>query len=267
MNETGDGGGSPRLGCVSGRTGLVPPASRAGRGQRKLAQGVADELTQQIIDERWPAGRVMGSENELLERFNVSRAVLREAIRVLEHNEVATMRRGPGGGLAVTYPNSAAAVHATALNLDFLGAGPRDVFEARSSMELRCVELAAQRTDEAGIARLRAVVAAEQEPGHLCSLASHEIHQVLAEISGNPAFILFVDVLTQLTAASRTSDRHKPRPSEVHEAHQLIADAVIAGDAPLARHRMRAHLTAVGSVSPRAGRAANLARRWSGPAA
>jgi DNA-binding FadR family transcriptional regulator len=247
---------------------LVPPAaSGTGRGGRKLALGVAEELTQQIIDERWPVGRVMGSENELLERFNVSRAVLREAIRVLEHHEVATMRRGPGGGLAVKYPNSAAAVHATALNLDFLGAGPRDVFEARSSMELRCVELAAQRAGEADIVRLRAVVEAEQEPGHICSLASHEIHHVLAEVSGNAAFILFIDVLTQLTTASRTSSRHKPRPSQVHEAHQLIADAVIAGDAALARHRMRVHLTEVGSVSPRAGRAGNLARRRSNPAA
>lgn len=167
---------------MSNKTRPVSPAAR-GTG-RKLAQGVAEELTQQIIDERWPVDRVMGSEGELLERFNVSRAVLREAIRVLEHHEVATMRRGPGGGLAVGNPNSAAAAHATALHLDFLGAGPHDVFEARSSMELRCVELAAQRASEADIVRLRAVVAAERQPGHICGLASHEIHQVLAEISG-----------------------------------------------------------------------------------
>ena len=234
---------------------------------RKLAQEVGEELAQQVLDEGWPVGKVMGSESQLLERFSVSRAVLREAIRVLEHHEIVSMRRGPGGGLAVEHPTSAAAVRATALNLDFLGAGAADIFETRVALELRCVELAAARIEEAGSARLRAVTESEQQPEHVCSLSSHEIHQVLAEMSGNPAFVLFIDMLTQLTAASRTSSRHKPRPSEIHGAHQLIADAVIAGDAALARHRMQAHLSAIGSVSPRTARAGIPARRRSKPAA
>jgi DNA-binding FadR family transcriptional regulator len=217
-------------------------------GGGKRAQGIAEELTRQIVDERYPVGRVIGSESDLLERFNVSRAVLREAIRVLEHHGIAVMRRGPGGGLAVSEPKTTAAVRATALNLDFLNAGLRDVFEARSTLELRCVELAAEHIDEAGIARLRAAVAAEQQSGHVCTVASHEIHQILADLSGNPAFTLFIDVLIQLTAASRTSSRHQPPASEVHQAHQLIADAVIAGDAAVARHRMQAHLIAVASL-------------------
>jgi DNA-binding FadR family transcriptional regulator len=175
---------------------------------------------------------------------------MREAIRVLEHHEIAVMRRGPKGGLSVTKPNAAAAVRATALNLDFLNAGPRDVFEARSTLELRCVELAADRIDEHGIKRLRAAVAVEEQPGHECTTSSHEIHQILADLSGNPAFGLFIDVLTQLTTAVRTSVKEQPGPSETHQAHRLIAEAVIAGDAALARHRMRAHLVAVCDYSP-----------------
>jgi DNA-binding FadR family transcriptional regulator len=234
-----------------GRTGLVPSViDQAARGGRKRAQGIAEELTEQIVSEGYPVGRVIGSESELLERFNVSRAVLREAIRVLEHHEIAVMRRGPRGGLSVTEPNTAAAVRATALNLDFIEAAPRDVFEARSTLELRCVELAADRIDESGIARLRASVAAEEQSGHVCTTASHEIHQTLADLSGNPAFALFINVLTQLTTATRNSVREQPGPSETHQAHRLIAEAVIAGDAALARHRMRAHLTAVCSHSP-----------------
>ena len=242
--------------------GLLPSAAgEPGRGGGKRAQGIAEQLARQIVAERYPVGRVIGSEGELLERFNVSRAVLREAIRVLEHYGIAGTRRGPGGGLAVRQPNATAAVRAAALNLDFLNAGPLDVFEARSTLELRCVELAAERTDEAGAARLLAAVAAEQQPGHVCTTASHEIHQILAELSGNPAFTLFIDVLTQLTSASRASSRHQPKAPVVHRAHQLIADAVIAGDAALARHRMRAHLIAVGSLSPDTGRKGGFAAR------
>jgi DNA-binding FadR family transcriptional regulator len=213
-----------------------------------LAQRVAEELTQQIVDERWQVGQLIGSEAELLKRFNVSRSVLREAIRVLEHHQIARMRRGPGGGLSIRDPNSAAAVRAMALNLDFLGARPADVFETRALLELRAVELAAKHIDETGIVRLRAVVAAERRPDHTCSLAPHEIHHVLAEVSGNPAFKLFIDMLARLTVVSRPAGLSRRTQSEIHRAHQLIADAVVAGDAALARHVLRAHLTAVGSM-------------------
>jgi len=230
---------------------IVPHgADEAAHGMRKRAQGIAEELTDQIVRDRYPVGQIIGSESELLERFNVSRSVVREAVRLLEHHEIAMMRRGPRGGLVVQEPNATAAARATALNLDFLGAGPRDVFEARSAMELRCVELAADQIDETGVRRLRASVQVEERPDHLCTTSSHEIHQVLAELSGNPAFRLFIDVLTRLTTASRTSVRQQPGPEEVHEAHRRIAEAVIAGDTALARHRMRAHLISVCSFSP-----------------
>jgi hypothetical protein len=38
----------------------------------------------------------------------VSRSVLREAVRLLKYHAVATMRRGPGGGLVVAQPQAQA---------------------------------------------------------------------------------------------------------------------------------------------------------------
>src|SRR5438067_13885634 len=65
----------------------------------KLGVVVARQIEAEILDRGFPVGEVVGSEAGLIERYGVSRAVLREAIRLLEHRNVAAMRRGPGGGL------------------------------------------------------------------------------------------------------------------------------------------------------------------------
>ena len=42
---------------------------------------------------------MLGAEAELRERYGVSRAVLREAVRILEYHGAVTTKRGPGGGV------------------------------------------------------------------------------------------------------------------------------------------------------------------------
>jgi DNA-binding FadR family transcriptional regulator len=66
----------------------------------KLAEALAARIERTIASRKWPVGAVLGSEESLLAKFRVSRAVLREAVRILEHHRTATMRRGPGGGLS-----------------------------------------------------------------------------------------------------------------------------------------------------------------------
>jgi len=220
---------------------FIPHDDRDGR---KLAELVAERLEKEIIDLGWPVGHGLGSEAELLARLKVSRAVLREAIRVLEHHDVAKMRRGPNRGLVIKEPAPAAAVRASALNLAFMKASPRDVFEARSVLELRCVELASQRIDEEGIARLRKVLADEEAVQEHGDIGTHDLHTALAEASGNPAFVHFVRILTQLSTGRR--ERSAAVAAEVRIAHTKIAEAVMAGDAAVARHRMQTHLAAIG---------------------
>ncbi|WP_051736787.1 FadR/GntR family transcriptional regulator [Pseudonocardia halophobica] len=213
---------------------------------RKLAAQVAELLENEIMDAGWPVGFVMGSEADLIARLRVSRAVFREAVRVLEHHDVAYMRRGPGGGLVVKAPDSAAAARACALNLGYHEATWEQVFEARSALELRCVEIATQQIDEEGIAKLRVALAAEEEAQYAGEVGTSGLHLILAEISGNPAFMLFIDVLTKLSRGGGSPDRAPAAALEVKKAHAKIADAVIAGDVSLARHRMQVHLKAMG---------------------
>ncbi len=81
--------------------------TRSGRlGERangsSLAVTVADRMVGDIAAAGWPVGEIVGYEGELLERYGVSRDVFREAVRLLEHLQVARMRHGPGGARGAT---------------------------------------------------------------------------------------------------------------------------------------------------------------------
>jgi DNA-binding FadR family transcriptional regulator len=233
----------------TGRRPLVTTNGPDGSPKPKLAQRIARRIEAEIIAAGWPIGEVLGSEAELLERYEVSRAVLREAVRLLEGDSVALMRRGPGGGLVVTAPEPTSVVRAMAANLNFMGATPTNLLEARRALELTSVTLATERLDEAGIDALREAVRAEadaQERDH--RLGTYDVHLVIAELTGNPAIRLFMEVLANLTTTllPRSSTVGGPEGATVHNVHERIVEAMIAGDAGLARHRMGTHLSAMG---------------------
>jgi DNA-binding FadR family transcriptional regulator len=147
----------------------------------------------------------------------------------------------------VKAPDSAAAVRACALSLEYRDASWQHVFEARSALELRCVEIAAQKIDEQGIDSLRAALEAEQQLQEAGEVGSHDLHVVLAQLTGNPAFVVFIDILTQLRTSGGHREQSEAAAQEVRRAHDKIAEAVIAGDAAVARHRMQTHLQAIGN--------------------
>ncbi|HEY2999260.1 MAG TPA: GntR family transcriptional regulator, partial [Acidimicrobiales bacterium] len=124
----------------------------------RLASTVADRIVDDVARLGWPEGEVVGSEPELLERYGVSRAVFREAVRLVEHKHVARMRRGPGGGLVVTAPSVDALADAASVYLFYVGAEIDDVFEARLALEEAAAELAPARLEEGHIAALRELV-------------------------------------------------------------------------------------------------------------
>ena len=90
-----------------------------------LAAAVVAAIEEEIVRRGWPVGTVIATEAELLERFDVSSPVLRQAVGILESNQVARMRRGPGGGLVVTAPNETSVGNSVALYLEYLPACAR----------------------------------------------------------------------------------------------------------------------------------------------
>ncbi|WP_313949828.1 FCD domain-containing protein [Frankia sp. ACN1ag] len=244
---------APGLG--SGPGGTMPAG--------KLAETVAGRIRDDVARDGVPVGVVIGSESELLARYGVSRAVLREAVRLLEYHSVAQMRRGPGGGLVVTEPDPAATVEATALYLEYSQASVDDLRIVRDALELSCVDILIERRGPELTARLSALLDADagETPGPVD--AGHHLHMELARLTGNEALASFVRVLTAIWR--RHVDSSRPTPAvgggepaadgcgqpvcEARTAHRAIIDAIIAGDRGLARHRMRRHLEALSDWS------------------
>jgi DNA-binding FadR family transcriptional regulator len=220
----------------------APPPRPGASSSAKRAAKLADEIVGDVIALGWPVGEVLGSEAALLERYEVSRAVFREAVRLVEHQQVARTRRGPGGGLVVTEPTVDAVIAAVVLYLHRVDARLDEVFEARIALEEIACALAAGRVDDLGVALLQPFVAGDPNLGS----DPRALHTLVASISGNPALELFIDVLNRVAQLYSAKWRTFGRAvgNETSHAHSRIAEAIMARDPGLASHRMRTHLEA-----------------------
>jgi DNA-binding FadR family transcriptional regulator len=228
--------------------------TRKSGDSRKLGEILAERIEDDITSAGWPVGAVLGSEAELTEKYRVSRAVFREAMRIVDHHGVAEMRRGPGGGLVVTAPDIDAIVRAVSLQLQYERIQPGQVLETRNALELECARLATKRIDEDGRVRIKAFLDAEEQrikntrrAGRIRGdLPSHDFHLLLADLTGNPALSLFLQMTTRvLGLQSPKSASLRQTAAEVHRVHAHIADAVIAGDVEAAERRMARHMRSV----------------------
>jgi DNA-binding FadR family transcriptional regulator len=207
--------------------------------ESKLAANVARRILTDVVDRGWPVGEVLGSQSELIARYGVSRAVFREAVRLVENQQVAFMRRGPGGGLVVTEPTVDAIIDAAVLYLHRANTRLDEVFEARIILEVIAAELATERLTADDAVELRALGEAE--------VRDHRaLHARLAALTRNPALELFVDILNRVAFLyfRGGSSLTEGTLSASRQAHARIIDAVLDSDPDTAARRMRRHLEA-----------------------
>lgn len=243
--------------------------------EAKRAEVLAWEIYGDIVASHWPVGKVWGSETDLIAAHGVSRSVLREAVRVLEHHQIAVMRPGPGGGLVVTAPTLEATAGAVALYLDHRQVTLDQINDARLGMELAAARLAVTRLDDSSKAELLRDADAAQQSHQVAVAAAYparqdevrrqladstaaddlldsanDLHRTIARLSGNRILDLFISVMLRLglehTDTRRLSEEVSARTaSAVWLAHQGIVESMLAGDLDIALHRLRAHLNAL----------------------
>lgn len=226
-------------------------AQRDSAPRDKLAAQIARHIEADVVRRGWPVGESLGSEQALQRRYGVSRSVLREAVRLVEHHQVARMRRGPGGGLLICEPDAGPATRAVVIYLEYVGTTLVDLLNARLVLEPLAASLAAERIDEVGIERLRAVLRAEQQWRPGLPTPRDEFHIALAGQSKSPVLQLFIDILIRLTTRyalqSRTDSATEAIEAvdHMHKHHAEIVAAVTAGDAARARSLSERHVEAV----------------------
>ena len=220
-----------------------PVAALVDSRRAKLAGRAAEQIIADVMELGWPVGHVLGSEAELIERYGISRAVLREAIRLVEHQRVARMRRGPGGGLVVEEPDINAVISPVISYLLRVQVTLDEVLDARLVLEELVAESAARYATEDHIGLLRDSLEAEADQ---INRSDRVLHMQLASLTNNPLLILFVDILARISDFffSDAADLPPEVARQVRKAHAGIAEAVLANNPGLARERMRRHLLA-----------------------
>ena len=217
--------------------------------QPRISEEVLRQLKEAILLGRYQSGEKLPSERELTEAFQVSRGVIREAIRVLEITGFVVTRQGPTGGAFVTE-----------LSFDHLGNAFLDLFLAnrlaipemthvRLLIEPEVARLAAQNANVAVAEKLKRAQQAEFNPADNNSALvtkMQDVHLILAENCGN--HILEAISKSMLKLTREIVEAVEPDHKALHAAgeHQTVVEAVIGGDSAAAAKAMRTHVQQFG---------------------
>jgi GntR family transcriptional regulator, transcriptional repressor for pyruvate dehydrogenase complex len=222
-------------------------ASPAGPRAPKTAERVARDLVRDIVAEGLRPGDVLPPEAALLDRYGVGRPTLREAIRILEVQELVWVKPGPGGGPVVGEVSPAAFGRTASLFFRLGGVTFRELLAARLVLEPLCARVAAEAGDPVGTARLRAAM----EQGRTVDVtdddayvaASTAFHSALTSASGNGVLDLVAEgvmsIYERRIPAGVAAVAHRPA---IVEEHQRITDAILAGDAAEAERLVTRHV-------------------------
>ena len=122
-------------------TGAYLSAGRLQQGTEKSGLRLAYRITAEVRRRSLPAGSSIGSETALVSRYGVSRAVFREAVRMLEFFGVVEVKRGKDGGLVVAEMDPEGTIGSALLYLDYAGIDPcraRELLEVLREARHRC---------------------------------------------------------------------------------------------------------------------------------
>ncbi len=239
--------GQPTGKKAAGKTTASAPATplpvRAvdGRAGVSLVQQAVDALRRAVLEAPGP-DVFLGSEEQLIAALGVSRPTFRQAAKLLRHENLLTIKRGMGGGFFTRSPSADAVSRMAAIFLNAQGTGMRQINDVVGPLQAEAARLVANNPDRAVRSRLTEFIAEQLKEDHLAASATRPVRsmlgfeRLLAEISGNPAISLVINVMLDLVRDAR---RVQPlqRPDLIASYGQFqsrLAQAVLEGDAEMA---------------------------------
>lgn len=212
----------------------------------RLSDTVYGHLLEEIMAGRFTVGDRLPTENQLAQRFSVSRPVVREALQRLQTDGVVMARQGSG-----TYVQRSPSQRVAELTSQHSLHEVLQVMELRMALEELAARLAARnRTDGQlqTIENARRALGVVFGQGPAAKEADYAFHHAIAAASGNG---LLVEALDQLSdrvkgalnvTLSLTRDASQQRRLRVLDEHDRIVHAIRVGDADSASIAMRYHL-------------------------
>jgi GntR family transcriptional regulator, transcriptional repressor for pyruvate dehydrogenase complex len=206
------------------------------------AKRLAKDLRKELL--ALESGEFFGFEDDLLKRLNISRPTLRQAARVLENDQLLSVRRGPRGGYYVTRPDVQWVINAASLYLYGRGTRLRDLIIAARGCVATLVHGAADCRDEELRGELRkqlqvyASTDFTRRPYIEFLRAENAFVALFARMAGNAPLELVIQILYGCGLGVTTDKIFEGQPDRIEACVQLrirLVEAVLANDGELAQ--------------------------------
>lgn len=207
-----------------------------------LSTTVISKLRSEIHSGTLPPGTRLPSEAALIERFSVSRTVIRESLGHLRAEGLVRSVRG-SGSFVLAQPR-------VGMQRQSAPNPPIDqasLLEFRIALESEAAALGARRRTAAELATIAeavaSFVAAGADPAGSLK-ADLEFHRAVAEASHNPYFTVALDDLgpAMITMPDERFQAHTDHLRLVNQEHGIVHSCIHAGDSLGAAAAMRTHL-------------------------
>lgn len=220
-------------------------SEKTGR-DRTLSDRVYESILGMIVSGEIPVGAKLPTEHALSDQLEVSRPVLRQALKQLREDGVIVSRQG-SGSFVQQRPEGAV--------LDFAPVGSiadiQRTFEFRTAIESEAAYLAALRRSDEDMHRLSVALAELDRCVHDGSLGvdeDEEFHRAVCAASDNQYFIAARTSMKRniLTGMNLTRNLSLTKPQDrlemVQKEHHAIFNAIEQRNAGASRAAMRAHV-------------------------
>jgi GntR family galactonate operon transcriptional repressor len=191
-------------------------------------------IGQRIVAGEWQAGGALPTEADLSRELSVSRASLREAIKLLAGKGL--IRSTPRRGTIVQPPATWNRLDPDVLLWQASGglteAFVHDLFELRRMIEPQAAALAARRADDTGRRTIAAAFQAMEDAQDVDAsiVADLAFHRAIVLATGNALLAAFSPAVEASLAVSFTVSRSGKIQPHIVPMHRAVAEPILAGD-------------------------------------
>jgi GntR family transcriptional repressor for pyruvate dehydrogenase complex len=218
---------------------MFEPASKT----EKISYHIIEQIRDAVLSGQFKPGDKLASENELISQFEVSKATMREALRVLEVMGLVEIRKGVGGGVFIAEVEMKTTINSIINFLHFKSVSIKDITMLRYLLEPSVAQIAASKITEEDIQKLEDIIGEQTIDSQAEVLRGISFHRYLARMTQHPILILIMDFIDNLLRDIKSQLKLDADFYEkVRQSHRRILECLTNKDGVGARREMVADL-------------------------
>jgi DNA-binding GntR family transcriptional regulator len=198
--------------------------------QKPLSELIAEQLRARIWDKDMAFGERL-LETDLAEEYDVSRSTIREALKILEAEELVVSQARKGTYVA-----------------DFTGEDFNEMIELRTLLETKAFKKALPKLDKEHMAALEKIInemkqkAAEKDWHALFDLDT-AFHSYIVHLCGNSRIVkIYQSLQVQIRTFLMHLDKYYSSHQSFYEEHKDLYEAIATKDEKKVQEKVRTHI-------------------------